>query len=191
MGEYVRRKEGISIFIVRVVHHFIAETNVFCQFHILFSVKSFDARKSLPLRGLLCFLVVKIERPTRYFWRWSKLTSAFPQWQVYHFQHILYVCEICLCRRLSECPALCCTHAILHQTRFNPLKRNIWACTIKMQNRQSQGLNGTVEFRIQYYNAIHGDCLVLHLLFRIQLHAELKTNRKLEYIYQTSGNCFL
>ena len=133
MGEYVRRKEGISIFIVRVVHHFIAETNIFCQFHILFSVKSFDARKSLPLRGLLCFLVVKIERPKRYFWRWSKLTSAFPQWQVYHFQHILYVCEICLCRRLSECPALCCTHAILHQTRFNPLKRNSWACVAILQ----------------------------------------------------------
>ena len=49
-------------------------------------------------------------------------------------------------------------------------------CNITMQYRLSQGLNGTVEFRIQYYNAIHGDCLVLHLLFRIQLHAVLKTD---------------
>ena len=157
----------------------------FVRFIIEFSMKSFGARKLLSLRGLLCFLVVKIS-----FWQRSKLTSAFPQSQVYYFHLILYVCEICLCRRLSECPALCCTHAILHQTRFNPLKRNSWACSITMQYRQSQGLNGTVELTIQYYNAIHGDCLVLHSLFKIQLHAVLKTNQKREYIYQTSGNLY-
>ena len=122
-----------------------------------------------------------------------QIKECFPKVTSLWLNHILYACKNLSLRTTVRVPRPLLYSCNLASNPFQPAeaKQLSLRCNITMQYRQSQGLNGTVEFRKQYYNAIHGDCLVLHLLFRIQLHAVLKTNRKLEYMYQTSGNCSL